>query len=135
MLKKVFLPLISAVLAAVLISGSALAAADGPTPIRVRGRVTAVDAAAGKFRLETPDGETVTFFVDENTRYRGQLESLDDMQEGWLAGVGAVERDGKLWARLVIAGERPERPEQGAFPPPPPDPGGARPGSPGFFSG
>ena len=89
-------------IAAVVIAG------DRPELSRFKGQVTAVDAAAGKFRLETRQGEEVTFFTDEDTRYDGQLEDLSDLEVGWAAGVGAKEQDGKLVAVVVIAGERPE---------------------------
>lgn len=81
----------------------------GKFAIRVRGEVTAVDAQAGKFRIQTADGEILTFFVDEKTRYGGQLEDLSDMQVGWKAAVAAREEDeGKKVATVVVAGERPE---------------------------
>lgn len=89
-------------IAAVVIAG------DRPELSRFKGQVTAVDAAAGKFRLETRQGEELTFFTDEDTRYGGQLEDLSDLEVGWAAGVGAKEQDGKLVAVVVVAGERPE---------------------------
>lgn len=81
----------------------------GNFAIRARGEVTAVDPGAGKFRIQEPDGKVLTFFVDEKTRYGGQLEDLSDMQVGWKAAVAAREtEEGKAVATLVIAGERPE---------------------------
>ncbi|MBS1249764.1 MAG: hypothetical protein MAG431_01348 [Chloroflexi bacterium] len=77
--------------------------------VRKRGEITAVDVDAGTFSLQTQNGEELTFTVDENTRYKGQLSSLDEMQVGWSAGVAAKEQeDGTLLATLVLAGERPE---------------------------
>lgn len=83
----------------------------GRFAIRVRGEVTAVDPAAGKFRIMKRDGRELTFFVDEDTRYGGQLEELSGLQVGWKAGVAARQEDdgGKRIATLVIAGERPQR--------------------------
>ena len=105
MFKKVFLPLMAAIVLAVSVSGTALAAeVDEREMIRTRGEVVAVDPIAGKFRLENPDGDVVTFFVNEDTTFRG-LESLAEMQVGWKAGVAAREVDGKYWAVLVVAGE------------------------------
>ena len=100
---------------------------DLPDGIRVRGTVTAVDAAAGKFRLETEKGEVLTFFVRERTRYRGELNSLEDLEVGWKVGVGGFEgEDGQLQALVVIAGEGGSRGQFG-------DPGAAfAPGSPPF---
>ena len=85
-----------------------LVAGDAPELVKANGEVTAVDTGAGKFEIETNDGRTLRFFVDEKTRFQGQLSSLDEMQAGWKAGVAAREEDGTLWAVLVIAGTRPE---------------------------
>lgn len=77
--------------------------------VRKRGEITAVDIDAGTFSLQTPNGEKVTFSVNENTRFKGQLESLDEMQVGWNAGVAAKEQEGGTpLATFVLAGERPE---------------------------
>ena len=71
--------------------------------------VTAVDPGAGQFEIKKADGATVRYFVNEKTRYQGQLSSLDEMQVGWQAGVAAkVDEDGNPMAVLVIAGTRPE---------------------------
>jgi hypothetical protein len=84
-------------------------AGDRPDLTKIQGEVTAVDSGAGKFELQKPDGNSVRIFVDENTRYQGQISSLDDLQVGWKAGVAGKEgEDGKLIAVLVIAGTRPE---------------------------
>ena len=86
-----------------------LIAGDAPELLKAHGTVTSVDPGAGKFELETNDGRTLQVFVNDKTRYQGQLSSLDEMQVGWKAGVAAKEdEDGKLWAVLVIAGTRPE---------------------------
>lgn len=106
MFKKVLLPLIAAIVLAVSMSGTALAAEEnGGELVKARGEVIAVDPAAGKFRIQTHEGEVFTFFVNENTTFRG-LDSLAEMQVGWKAGAAAREEDGKLWAVLVIAGEK-----------------------------
>lgn len=106
MLKKILLPLMAAIMLAVSFSGTALAAeTDRPELIKVRGEVVAVDPQAGKFRVENPDGEIYTFFVNEETAFRG-LESLAEMQVGWRAGVAARDESGRLVAVLVIAGEK-----------------------------
>lgn len=85
-----------------------LLAGYAPDLVKVRGEVTAVDADLGTFEILSTDGERMRFFVDENTRYQGQLSSLDEMQVGWQAGVAARDEDGKLTAVLVIAGIKPE---------------------------
>lgn len=86
-----------------------LIAGSAPDLIKANGEVTAVDANLGKFEIVTSDGTRMRFFVNEKTRYQGQLSSLEEMQVGWQAGVAAKEgEDGKLTAVLVIAGIRPE---------------------------
>jgi len=106
MLKKVVISLLASILIAVTFSGTALAAeGDHPELLKARGEVIAVDPAAGKFRIEKNDGSVVTYFVDDDTTFRG-LESLEGMQVGWKAGVASREGEGgKLWAVLVIAGD------------------------------
>jgi hypothetical protein len=86
-----------------------LIAGRAPDLVKVRGEVTAVDTVNMKFEILTADGERMRIFVDENTRYQGQLSSLDEMQVGWQAGVAARDDDGQLTAVLVIAGIRPEQ--------------------------
>lgn len=114
MFKKVIVPLIVAILLAVTISGTALAAeGDHSELLKARGEVIAVDPAAGKFRIEESDGTVLTFFVNEETTYKGQVEGIRDLEEGMRAGVGAYEnQDGQLIARAIAAGypqnERPE---------------------------
>ena len=105
MIRKGLLSLIAAVMLVVSFSGTAFAAeGDLPELIKARGVIVAVDPVLGKFRVEKNDGEVVTFFVDQDTIFRG-LEDLAEMQEGWKAGVAAREEDGQLQAVLVIAGE------------------------------
>jgi hypothetical protein len=86
-----------------------LVAGRAPDLIKVKGEVTAIDAGLGKFEVVTAEGTAMRFFVDENTRYQGQLSSLEELRVGWRAGVAAKEgEDGKLTAVLIIAGIRPE---------------------------
>jgi hypothetical protein len=107
MFKKVLLPFMAALLIAASFSGTALAAEeDPPELIKARGDVIEVNTAAEKFRVKRPDGTIMTFFVNEDTHFRGELESLEELLVGWKAGVAARDgEDGKLWAVLVIAGE------------------------------
>lgn len=110
MLKKMLLSVLAALVIAVSVSGTVFAEEENPLGlVKARGEVISVNTAAGKFRLETQDGTVMTFFVDENTRFRGELESLEDLQVGWRAGVAAREGEGSnLLAVLVIAGDPPE---------------------------
>ena len=76
---------------------------------RFAGRVVAVDAEAGTFDLQTRRGDTLTFHVTDETRYRGQVSGLSDLQPGMAAVVGARrDADGHWVAVMVAAGERPE---------------------------
>ncbi len=111
MFKKIVLSLMAALLITVSLSGAAFAAEEDPQGfVKARGEVIDVNLSAGKFKLEKSDGTIMTFFVDENTRFRGRVESLEDLQVGWKAGVAAHEGNGegeggKLLAVLVIAGD------------------------------
>lgn len=107
MFKKIVLPIIAAAMLTVSFSGTALAAeTDQPEGIRVRGEVIAVDTSAGNFRIEKNDGSELTFFVNEQTRFRGEAQSFEELEVGWKVGVGArADEDGKLWAVLVLSGD------------------------------
>ncbi len=75
------------------------------------GEVTAVDAANSAFSLHTFNEEDLTFKVDANTVYRGEVSGLDDLEVGMKVGVYAHELDdGSLLARAV--GAKPPRPER-----------------------
>jgi len=107
MFKKIVLPIIAAIMLTVSFSGTALAAEDDhPEGIRVRGEVIAIDTSAGKFQIEKPDGSELTFFVNGQTRFQGEAQSLEELEVGWKVGVGAREDEGgKLWAVLVLSGD------------------------------
>lgn len=71
---------------------------------RERGVVIAVDSAAGSFTLQNRQGYQVSFSVNENTQYRGSLESLADIQPGMQAAAGGFEQpDGSLLAAVIMA--------------------------------
>ncbi len=106
MFKKIILALVIAAVLTVPFSGVAMAADDQPEGIRVRGEVISIDSATGIFRVEKDDGSVLTFFVNENTRYRGDAQSFEELQVGWKVGVAAREGEGgRLWAVLVISGD------------------------------
>ena len=110
MFRKVFLPVLAAVLMAVSLSGTALAAeGDGDGLLKARGKVTDVNTSAGKFSIQTPGGDELRFFVDENTRYAGQIGSLEDLEVGMGTGVAYREHsEGKLIAVGLVAGNAPD---------------------------
>ena len=75
---------------------------------RFAGKVTAVDDKS--FTIQTRDGETVTFQVTGDTKFRsrdGSVKGLADLKVGMLIGVGAKELgNGEYQAQLVVAGKR-----------------------------
>jgi hypothetical protein len=113
------LSLVLALVAAVFISGIAFAG-DGlagqsavnpegrqpPGRRALRGEITGVDLAGGSFTLQSPDGAALTILVDENTRFRGIVAGLADLEPGQLAGVVLRARDtGRPVALLVFVPE------------------------------
>jgi hypothetical protein len=76
-----------------------------PSDQRFLGKVTAIDGQT--FTIQTRRGESVTFQVTEETRFRsrkGVVDSLDDLQVGMPVGVGAEDLgNGQYQAQVVIA--------------------------------
>jgi hypothetical protein len=110
MFKKIVLSLVAAILIAVSFSGPALAAeGDDDGLLRARGKVTDVNTSAGKFSIQTPEGDQLRLFVDEKTRYAGQIGSLEDLEVGMGAGVAYKEHsEGKLVVVGLVAGHAPD---------------------------
>ena len=78
---------------------------ERPEIIRAQGTIKTVNPGAGKFQLEKSDGSVLTVFVDELTRYQGQVAGFDGLEKDMRVGFsGYVDEDGKYIARLVIAG-------------------------------
>ncbi len=113
MTKKLAIPVIAATLLALLIGVWAYndASAQGGGPLArlrrgrgVLGQVTAV--ADNQFTLQTRQGETRDFLVDENTRFRSREQSdlsLDDLEVGrWVEVFAPPAPDVTPTARLVI---------------------------------
>jgi hypothetical protein len=71
---------------------------------RVAGLVKDVNSAAGSLTIETRLGADEVVAVDQNTRYRGEVQSLSDVETGMavLAAVRELE-DGSLLATNLIA--------------------------------
>ncbi len=89
---------------------------------RYPGKVTAV--GTDSLTIETRDGQTLTFAVTDQTRFRsrdGAMKSLADLKPDMPVMVIAKDENGQLTALVVVAG-RGARPRQG-FP--------ERPGRPG----
>lgn len=113
MTKKVAIPVIAATLIALLIGAWAFsdASAQGDSPLarlrRARGLLGQVTAVAdNQFTLQTRQGETRDFLVDENTRFRSREQadlSLGDLEVGrWVEVFAPPAPDETPTARLVI---------------------------------
>ena len=71
---------------------------------RAVGEVDMVTSGGGFFKMTTRDGEKLTIVVDENTRFAGYVDGLDDMEKGDKVGVLALEQeDGSLLAKAVLS--------------------------------
>jgi hypothetical protein len=71
---------------------------------KARGHVIGVNLSAGTFTIHTGREENLEFAVNENTVFRGQVQSLEDIQPGMIALVaGIVQPDGELLAVAVAA--------------------------------
>jgi hypothetical protein len=85
---------------------------------RWSGEIAEIYPDRGTFTLETSEGETVNFQTGEGTRFMGrgmEVEDLDDVTQGMLAAVAALEGEEGAWeARFVLVWEEGEffdRPE------------------------
>jgi hypothetical protein len=83
--------------------------------IRVAGTITAVDPSAGTFGLQSRAGESYTFYVTSETRFKsrdGSINSLADLQPEMLAIVVAIRNDAGLLQALGVGATTPQpRPE------------------------
>ena len=81
--------------------------------IRAQGILKTVSPGAGKFQLEKSDGSVLTVFVDPQTRFKGEVDSFNDLEKGMRAGfAGYINEDGEIIARVVAAGHpRADRPD------------------------
>jgi hypothetical protein len=71
--------------------------------IRVAGEVSMVSTGAGFFKLDTLSGEKLTISVDENTRFVGRIDSLEDLEKGMkLSVVARKQEDGSLLAKAIL---------------------------------
>lgn len=62
---------------------------------RARGHVIGVDPQAGSFSIHTLREENLDFVVNENTVFRGQIASLEDLQPGMISIVAAIGQPGE----------------------------------------
>jgi hypothetical protein len=72
--------------------------------VRTRGEITEI--GVDNFTVQSQADEPTTFYVDDTTRFFGQISDSSDLQTGWMVAVGGVESEaGVLLARLVIAAD------------------------------
>lgn len=75
--------------------------------LKVGGQITAI--GDNSFTLQTRDGQSYTFAVNENTKYLsrgGFVQSFADLQVGMIAGVGALEENGQYTALGVAVARK-----------------------------
>ena len=87
---------------------------DRPGLVKLGGQIKAVSASESAFSLLTEDGREVRISTNERTKFHsrdGSVQSLEDLEAGMHAGVGAVQTDdGGLMAAFVgigVPGDRP----------------------------
>jgi hypothetical protein len=74
-----------------------------PFDRRFLGKVTAIDGQT--FTIQTRQGETITFQVTDETRFRsrkGVVDSLDDLKVGMPVGVGAEDLGNSQYQAQVV---------------------------------
>jgi hypothetical protein len=79
----------------------------GNIPVqKTAGEVAQIILGQDTFSITTRDGEEFSFLVNDNTQFRNELESLQDLEKGMRVLVLAVEQeDGSLLARVVAKAE------------------------------
>ncbi len=73
-----------------------------PRLSRHLGTVASVDNGSLTLTLDRRDGQTVTFQVREETRFKGEAASLDEVQPGMQAVVAAFEDGSGHWTAVLI---------------------------------
>jgi len=107
MQRKLYVPLILALITALAFSNVAYAAAgstDAKSTIRRIGTILSVDAGANTFRVATTQGEHMTFHVNSSTIYRRNASSLSDLAPSMKVNVTAEKlSNGEYLATIVNA--------------------------------
>lgn len=73
-----------------------------PRLSRHRGTVASVDNGTLTLTLDRRDGQTLTFQVNEETRFKGEAASLDEVQPDMQALVAAFEDGSGHWTAVLI---------------------------------
>jgi sulfur carrier protein ThiS len=89
MVKKLFVPVILALVAALALSQAAFASSKTNTRVlHINGSISSVDLTTSTIRVETSAGKR-TVHLDENTTYRGIASSLADLTPWMVVKVAA----------------------------------------------
>jgi hypothetical protein len=93
--------------------------------IRAMGQISAI--GDDSFTLETRQGRSITFEVDESTKYRsrdGRVTSFDDLEVGMKAAVAGDQIAGGAYKAVVVGVGAPQDTSDGSPQAAPPGPGG-----------
>lgn len=116
MIGKLRIALMGLTAVSLLVPAAAFAQEQRPEHgLRAIGEIVSVEPEQGAFTLLTRRGEQLEFQTGDRTRFRsrdGSVASIEDLQVGMHALVGAVQRpDGSLLALVVAVGTPEDRPE------------------------
>ncbi|MBW8009844.1 MAG: hypothetical protein FVQ83_01200 [Chloroflexi bacterium] len=113
MFKKIIFAMLIAVLLALPFGASVYAdgpdgeGSQGPRDLeRFGGKVTDINSTARSFTIQKRGGDSVTFDIDEDTRYRsrsGEFTGFDDLELDMVVIVFAKEEESGLLAKVVVA--------------------------------
>jgi hypothetical protein len=103
--KKIYIPLVLALVAALAFSNVAYAAGESTiatTNIRRIGTILSVDTSANTIRVATNKGERMTFHVNSSTVYRGNASSLADLEPSMKVNVQAQQLTNGSYLAVVV---------------------------------
>jgi hypothetical protein len=89
MYKKIVVPLILALVAALTFSNVAYAAADATSYVRRVGTIISIDTAAETFKIALNNGTKVVVHTNSDTAVRGKASSVSELATGMYVNVTA----------------------------------------------
>jgi Domain of unknown function (DUF5666) len=102
MYKKITVPLILALVAALMLSSVALAAPETKSTVRRVGTIINIDTAFQTFKLALNNGTKLTIHVNGSTLYRGRASDLAGLSNGMYVNVTTTSlSSGELLAMKV----------------------------------
>jgi serine/threonine protein phosphatase PrpC len=105
MFKKIYVPVILALVAALVFSNVAYAATDSTaakTYIRRLGTISSVDTANNTIRVAATQGGTMTFHVNTSTVYRGNASSFTDLASGMYVNIKAEQLSNGAYLAVIV---------------------------------